>query len=30
MSSECPDGRWKALMTDEEEEILNEKLGLNK
>ena len=26
MSSECPFGKWKALMSEEEEEILNEQL----
>lgn len=29
MSSECPAGKWVALMTEQEEEILNDKLGLN-
>lgn len=28
LSSECPLGKWKAEMTEEEEDILNQKLGL--
>jgi len=30
MSAECPAGKWKSLMTEEEENVLNDKLGLNK
>ena len=29
MSAECPAGKWKSLMTEEEENVLNDKLGLN-
>jgi len=29
MSSECPAGKWKAMMSEQEEDILNDKLGLN-
>jgi hypothetical protein len=28
MSSECPAGKWKALMSEQEEDMLNEKLDL--
>lgn len=28
LSSECPKGHWKAEMTQQEEDLLNEKLGL--
>jgi hypothetical protein len=28
LSSECPKGHWKAELTQEEEDKLNEKLGL--
>lgn len=28
LSSECPLGKWKAELTEEEEDKLNEKLGL--
>ena len=28
LSSECPLGKWKAILTEEEEEQLNQKLGL--
>ena len=27
MSSACPKGRWMAVMTEEEEDVLNAKLG---
>jgi hypothetical protein len=29
LSSECPMGHWKSEMTQEEEDLLNQKLGLN-
>jgi hypothetical protein len=29
MSSECPKGQWFAVMTEEEEDVLNAKLGNN-
>lgn len=28
LSSECPLGKWKAILTEEEEDALNQKLGL--
>lgn len=28
LSSDCPKGKWKAELTEEEEDLLNQKLGL--
>ena len=28
LSSECPNGHWKAELTQEEEDLINQKLGL--